>query len=33
VDGQWSEDPQTAKRQANPFGGFNSVITVPLAEA
>lgn len=30
VDGQWSEDPQAAQRVANPYGGFNSVLIVPL---
>ena len=31
VDGCWSEDPQAAQRAANPYGGFNSVVMVPLA--
>jgi hypothetical protein len=31
VDGQWSEDPEAAQRVANSHGGFNSVLTVPLA--
>ena len=31
VDGQWSEDPRETQRAANPHGGFNSVLTVPLA--
>jgi 1,4-alpha-glucan branching enzyme len=30
VDGRWIEDPQ-AQRMANPHGGFNSVLTVPLS--
>jgi hypothetical protein len=31
VDGRWLEDPESAQRVANPHGGFNSVLTVPLA--
>ena len=31
VDGHWSEDPRAAQRVPNPFGGFNSLLTVPLA--
>lgn len=31
VDGRWGEDPQAARRVANPFGEFNSVLVVPLA--
>jgi len=31
VDGIWSEDPQASQRAANPYGGFNSVLLVPLA--
>jgi hypothetical protein len=31
VDGLWSEDPEAAQRVANPHGGFNSVLIVPLA--
>jgi hypothetical protein len=31
VDGEWCEDPQATQRVANPHGGFNSVLTVPLA--
>lgn len=31
VDGWWSEDPSSFQRAANPFGGFNSVLTVALA--
>lgn len=31
VDGQWLEDPEAMQRVANPHGGFNSVLTVPLA--
>jgi 1,4-alpha-glucan branching enzyme len=30
VDGQWGEDPGTPQRVANPYGGFNSVLVVPL---
>jgi 1,4-alpha-glucan branching enzyme len=31
VDGQWIEDPEADQRAANPHGGFNSVLRVPLA--
>ena len=31
VDGRWYEDPQASGRAACPFGGFNSVLMVPLA--
>jgi len=31
VDGRWSEDPGASQRVANPHGGFNAVLTVPLA--
>src|ERR1039458_2202810 len=31
VDGCWSEDPEATQHVANPHGGFNSVVTVPLA--
>jgi hypothetical protein len=31
VDGRWCEDPQASGRAACPFGGFNSVLMVPLA--
>ena len=31
VDGEWSEDPRAAQRVANPHGGFNSILIVPLA--
>jgi 1,4-alpha-glucan branching enzyme len=31
VDGQWIEDPEADQRSANPHGGFNSVLRVPLA--
>jgi 1,4-alpha-glucan branching enzyme len=31
VDGRWTEDPQVSQRMANPHGGFNSVLTVPLS--
>jgi hypothetical protein len=31
VDGQWIEDPEAEQRKANPHGGFNSVLRVPLA--
>jgi 1,4-alpha-glucan branching enzyme len=31
VDGRWTEDPQAVQRMANPHGGFNSVLTVPLS--
>ncbi len=30
TDGRWSEDPRAAQRVANPYGGFNSVLLVPL---
>ena len=29
VDGQWCEDPEAAKREVNPYGGFNSILDVP----
>ena len=32
VDGRWCEDPQAGQRTANPYGGFNSVLLVPLEE-
>jgi 1,4-alpha-glucan branching enzyme len=31
VDGRWIEDPVATERLPNPHGGFNSVLTVPLA--
>jgi len=31
VDGQWIEDPEALQRTANPHGGFNSVLAVPLS--
>ena len=31
VDGRWCEDPRASGRAACPFGGFNSVLMVPLA--
>jgi hypothetical protein len=31
VDGRWSEDPRASQRVANPYGGFNSVLMMPLA--
>jgi len=31
VDGRWIEDPEADQRAANPHGGFNSVLRVPLA--
>ena len=31
VDGRWIEDPQASPRMANPYGGFNSVLLVPLS--
>ncbi|MFZ0825861.1 MAG: isoamylase early set domain-containing protein [Verrucomicrobiia bacterium] len=31
TDGRWSEDPRASQRVANPAGGFNSVLLVPLA--
>jgi 1,4-alpha-glucan branching enzyme len=31
VDGRWREDPRASQRVANPYGGFNSVLLVPLA--
>ena len=30
VDGRWIEDPEAGQRVANPYGGFNSVLLVPL---
>ena len=30
VDGQWIEDPRASQRAANPYGGFNSILVVPL---
>ena len=30
VDGRWNEDPLASQRVANPYGGFNSVLTVPV---
>ena len=32
VDGRWSEDPQASERVTNPYGDFNSVLVVPLAD-
>ena len=31
VDGRWIEDPGASQRVANSYGGFNSVLLVPLA--
>ena len=31
VDGGWREDPQVSQRVDNPYGAFNSVLTVPLS--
>ena len=31
VDGHWIEDPCADQRVANPYGGFNSILDVPLA--
>jgi 1,4-alpha-glucan branching enzyme len=31
VDGRWREDPRASQRAATPYGGFNSVLQVPLA--
>jgi len=31
VDGQWIEDPEAEQHVANPYGGFNSVLRMPLA--
>jgi hypothetical protein len=31
VDGRWREDPRASQRVANPYGGFNSVLMMPLA--
>jgi len=33
VDGEWTEDPQAAESALNPFGGRNSVLTVPAADS
>jgi len=30
VDGRWIEDPEADQHTANPHGGFNSVLRVPL---
>ena len=30
VDGRWCEDPGASGRVANPYGGFNSILPVPL---
>jgi len=30
VDGRWIEDPEADQRAVNPYGGFNSVLRVPL---
>ena len=30
VDGKWIDDPEAVQRVANPHGGFNSVLNVPL---
>jgi 1,4-alpha-glucan branching enzyme len=32
VDGRWSEDPRATERVTNPYGDFNSVLVVPLAD-
>jgi len=29
VDSEWREDPANPERTASPFGGFNSVCTIP----
>ena len=31
VDGRWIEDPGALQHVANSYGGFNSILTVPLA--
>ena len=31
VDGRWREDPQVSQHVPNPYGAFNSVLTVPLS--
>jgi 1,4-alpha-glucan branching enzyme len=31
VDGRWIEDPEANQCAANPHGGFNSVLLVPLS--
>jgi hypothetical protein len=28
VDGQWQQDPYNELIETNPFGGFNSILTV-----
>jgi len=33
VDGEWIPDPLTPETAPNPFGGLNSVITVPAQSA
>jgi len=30
VDGRWREDPRASQRVANPYGGFNSILKLPL---
>ena len=32
VDGRWIEDPEADRHAANPHGGFNSVLRVPLED-
>ncbi len=32
VDGEWGDDPEAARRVANPFGGENAVRVVESAE-
>jgi 1,4-alpha-glucan branching enzyme len=33
VDGEWCDDPEAARRVANPFGGENAVCVVERAES
>ena len=30
VDGRWIEDPGASQRVASPYGGFNSILKLPL---
>lgn len=32
VDGRWSDDAPASPRVPNPYGGFNSVVAVPLED-
>jgi len=30
MDGQWGRSPGATRRSANPYGGFNLLLTAPL---